>query len=234
MVHPEGYPVNPSGWDLQIEFTLGALGMGSSKIVARFADGRIKKGHTWDFSPDKRIFHMAIDHDGQPTELEQVDLADLKAVYFVKTFAGTPDYAERKEFADGDSPRGPKVEVTFADGEVLQGSVLRYKTKEIGFFLFPVDPKSNNLAIFAVSGAVEKFRYLRPHSIKSPRPSHREHSISAKRETVLTLSADERKLLQLVLPRIMEASSAREFIVENLGSAYLKIGEALLKEMDKT
>jgi len=207
--------------------------MDSSKIVARFADGRIKKGCTWDFSPNKRIFHIAIDHDGQPTAMEQVDLADLKAVYFVKTFAGAPDYAERKEFADGDSPKGPKVEVTFADGEILQGSVLRYKTKETGFFLFPVDPKSNNLAIFAVNAAVKKFRYLRPYSIKSPRVDHHEPLIPEKRETGLTLSAEERKLLQLVLPRIMEASSAREFIVENLGSEYLKIAESLLQEMDR-
>lgn len=208
--------------------------MGSSKIVARFADGRVKKGSTWDFTPNKRIFHVAIDHDGRPTTMEQLDLADLKAVYFVKTFAGTPDYAERKEFADGDSPKGPKVEVTFADGEILQGSVLRYKMLEIGFFLFPVDPKSNNLAIFAVSAAVKQFRYLRPYSIKSPRSSHHERLIPKKEETVLTLSAEERKLLQLVLPRILEASSAREYIVENLGSAYLKIGEELLQEMYRT
>jgi hypothetical protein len=207
--------------------------MGSSRIVARFADGRIKKGCTWDFSPSRRIFHIAIDRDGQPTDMEQVDLADLKAVYFVKTFAGTPDYAERKEFADGDRPKGPKVEVTFADGEILQGSVLRYKTQETGFFLFPVDPDSNNLAIFAVNTAVKKFGYLRPYSIKSPGMNHRERLIPEKREAVLTLSAEERKLLRLVLPRIMEATSAREYIVESLGSAYLKIGEALLQEMDE-
>ena len=208
--------------------------MSSTKIVARFADGRIKKGCTWDFSPTKRFFHIAIDCDGQPTEMEQLDLADLKAVCFVKTFAGSPDYVERKEFAEGDIPKGPKVEVTFADGEILQGSVLRYKTQELGFFLFPVDPKSNNLALFAVNAAVKKFGYLRPYSVNSSRVNRHERSIPEKRETVLTLSAEQRKLLRLVLPRIMEASSAREFIVENLGSAYLKIGEALLQEMDRT
>ena len=206
--------------------------MAASRIVARFIDGRIKKGYTWDLSPNKRIFHMAIDQDGQPTELEQLDLVDLKAVYFVKTFAGNPDYAERKEFADGDIPKGPKVEVAFADGEILQGSVLRYKMRETGFFLFPVDPKSNNLAIFVVNAAVKKFGYLRPYSIQSPRMNHRESLIPEKGESVLTLSAEERKLIQLLLPRIMEASSAREYIVENLGIAYLKIGEALLQEMD--
>ncbi len=207
--------------------------MGSSKIVARFADGGVKKGYTWDFSPNKRIFHIMIDHDEQPTELEQVDLADLKALYFVKTFAGDPDYAERKEFADGDSPKGPKVEVTFADGEILQGSVLRYRMQETGFFFFPLDPKSNNLTIFAVNAAVEKFRYLRAYSIAGSKKNHHEGLIPKKRETALTLSAEERRLLQLLLPRIMEAGSAREYIVENLGSGYLKIGEALLQEIDR-
>jgi hypothetical protein len=74
-----------------MNLALGALDMDSNKIVARFADGRIRKGYTWDFSPNKRIFHIVIDHNGQPTELEELDLADLKAVYFVKTFAGNPD-----------------------------------------------------------------------------------------------------------------------------------------------
>jgi hypothetical protein len=72
-------------------------------------------------------------------------LADLKAVFFVKKFDGNPDYKERKEFTEKDSPQGRKVEVAFADGEIMQGSVLGYNPKEIGFFLFPVDPLSNNL-----------------------------------------------------------------------------------------
>jgi hypothetical protein len=125
------------------------------------------------------------------------------------------------------------VEVAFADGEILQGSVLRYKMQETGFFFFPADPKSNNLAFFAVNAAVKKFRYLRSYSIKSPRRDRHECMIAEKQEAGLTLSAEERKLLQLVLPRIMEASSAREYIVENLGSAYIEIGEALLREIDR-
>ena len=46
------------------------------------------------------------------------------------------------------------------------------------------------------------------------------------------LSGEEIKLLKLVLSRIMETSSAREYIVENLGSAYLQIGQALMLEME--
>lgn len=48
------------------------------------------------------------------------------------------------------------------------------------------------------------------------------------------LSGAERILFKLVLPRIMEAKSARQYIVENLGSAYLPIGQELLQEMELT
>jgi hypothetical protein len=211
----------------------GSARMDSAKIIARFADGRIKKGYTWDFSPHKRIFHIVIDHNGQPTELEELNLADLKAVFFIKTFAGNPDYTERKEFAEGEGAKGQKVEVAFADGEILQGSVPRYRMQEPGFFFFPVDPRSNNSTLFVVNTAVKKFRYLRSYSITSPRKNHYKCLIPENRETPLMLSGEERKLLKLVLPRIMEANSAREFIVENLGSAYLQVGQELLQEMER-
>ena len=142
--------------------------MDSAKIVACFADGRIKKGYTRDFSQNKRILHIMKKHVGQPMQPEEVNLADLKAVFFVKTFAGDPDYTERNEVAAGDSPKGQKVEIAFADGEILQGSVFKYRRQETGFFFFPVDPKSNNLTLFVVNAAVKKFRYLRSYSITSP------------------------------------------------------------------
>jgi hypothetical protein len=207
--------------------------MDSAKIVARFADGRIKKGYTRDFSPNKDILYITRDHLRQPVEPEEVNLADLKAVFFVKRFAGIPDYTERKEFSEGDSPKGQMVEVVFADGEILQGSVLGYRRQDTGFFFFPIDPKSNNLTLFVVNAAVKKFRYLRSHSITSPRKHQYTCLIPEKQGTPLILSREERKLLKLVLPRIMEANSAREYIVENLGSAYLQIGQELLQEMEK-
>jgi hypothetical protein len=52
------------------------------------------------------------------------------------------------------------VEVTFIDGEVLVGSTLGYDPKQQGFFIFPADPKSNNIRVYVVSSAAEKVRYL--------------------------------------------------------------------------
>jgi hypothetical protein len=207
--------------------------MHSAKVVARFADGRIEKGYTCDFSPNKPMLHIIRGHGAKSGGREKINLAELKAVFFVKTFAGNPDYVERKQFAEEDNPGGQKAEVTFKDGETLQGSVLRHNVKETGFFFFPADSDSNNLTLFVVNAAVKKFRYLRFHSITSHSRHDYQCLIPENRGTLLVLSREERKLLELLLPKIMEASSGREYIVENLGSAYLQIGEELLREMER-
>jgi hypothetical protein len=78
----------------------------------------------------------------------------------VKDFTGNRAYYERKEFTAGQQLSGRKVEVTFADGEVIVGSVLGYDPRRLGFFVTPADPQSNNLRVFVISTAVSKFRYL--------------------------------------------------------------------------
>jgi hypothetical protein len=76
------------------------------KIVVRFSDGRIKKGYCQDFFPNKPAFHLIkVDARGS-REVEEIQMADLKAIFFVKSFAGNPNYEERKVFAEGDSPKG--------------------------------------------------------------------------------------------------------------------------------
>jgi hypothetical protein len=126
----------------------------------RYLDGHLIKGYTNDFFPNKPVFHVrSIDSDPADKGME-VNIKELKAVFFVKDFTGNPAYDEEKSFPDGQRPPGRKVEVTFFDGEVLVGTTLGYDPSRPGFFFTPVDPKSNNLRVFAISGAVSKFRYL--------------------------------------------------------------------------
>ncbi len=130
------------------------------KIVARYLDGRMVKGFTQDFFPNKPSFHI-FEHEGNlSTGGVQVFLRDLKAVFFVRDFRGKADYDERKHFTPEERPSGRLVEVTFNDGEIVVGSTLGYDPKRTGFFLFPPDPKSNNARVFALSQAVRKVRYL--------------------------------------------------------------------------
>ncbi len=129
------------------------------KVVARYVSGKRVKGFSQDFFPNKDRFHIypAAKPSGEAFE---VLVKELKAIFFVQDFAGNALYNERKKYIEGEKPSGRKVEVTFADGEVLVGSTLGYDSSRPGFFLFPADPKSNNIRVFAVTSAVKKVRFL--------------------------------------------------------------------------
>jgi len=136
------------------------------KVVARYSNGTIIKGFTQDFSPNKDRFHL-IPADKRPGGTIEVVVSRLKAVFMVRDFEGNPEYHERKSFARGESVSGLKLELTFADGEVLAGSaLLGYDPKRQGNFLFPADHKSNNTRIFAVSSAVKNVRQVYDHLLK--------------------------------------------------------------------
>ena len=128
-------------------------------MVARYLDGRIVKGLSQDFFPNKDRFHVS-PADKPSGETVEIFLKELKAVFFVRDFAGDAQYEERKEYIQGDKPSGRKIEVTFKDGEVFVGTTLGYDPTRPGFFFFPADPKSNNIRVFAVTTAVKKVRYL--------------------------------------------------------------------------
>jgi len=133
-----------------------------AKMVLHYADGRILKGFSHDFSRHEPTFHLAPLGADSPGTVEPttVRLDDLKAVFFVRDFVGDSTYNERKEFLPGENPPGRKIEVTFADGEVLVGSTYSYRPGLRGFFLIPADPQSNNRIVFAISRTVTKVRVL--------------------------------------------------------------------------
>jgi hypothetical protein len=53
------------------------------------------------------------------------------------------------------------------------------------------------------------------------------------RGKLLMVTDEERAILRLVLSKVMETPSGREYIVQALGEPYLKIAEDLLKEMEQ-
>ena len=133
--------------------------MERTKVVARYTNGKIIKGYTLDFFPNKERFHITpIDKPSdKPVE---VLISQLKAVFVVQDFNGDPHYVERKGYSEGKTPYGTTLEVTFGDGEVLVGSGMGIDLKRQGFFISPPDPKSNNLRVFVVCSAIKKVRQL--------------------------------------------------------------------------
>jgi len=130
------------------------------KIVVRYANGRMVKGTTYNFSPGSDCFHVQpVDHKPGEPEVE-IAVKDLKAVFVVKSLSGNPKYKDRAHFIASDRPYGLKLRVTFKDDEVLEGTCMDYDRDAPYFFLLPADPKSNNKRIMVVSAAAREVTRL--------------------------------------------------------------------------
>ena len=129
------------------------------KVVLRYTDGKILKGMTQNFFPNKDRFHLFPVNDPLNKPVE-VNFKGMKAVFVVKDFKGNAQHVEKKTFPEGQNISGKKVEVTFTDGEVLVGSTLGYDLTRRGFFVFPADSQSNNIRVFVISSAVRKARLI--------------------------------------------------------------------------
>ena len=131
---------------------------GWQKIVVRYREGRMLKGFTHDFHPSRTQFTLWPAINSAPNERMYVPTSQLKAVFFVRDFNGNPDYREARAF--GGHTAGRRLEVTFADDEVLLGSTLNYRPDGVGFFINPADARGNNLRVFVVGSAIQHVRFL--------------------------------------------------------------------------
>ena len=85
-------------------------------------------------------------------------VARLKAVCFARDFNGNPGHQEQKT-----SPvrgQGRRLEITFADGEVISARRSTTEPDGQGFFLSPSDTAANNTRIFVVATALRRVRFL--------------------------------------------------------------------------
>lgn len=128
-----------------------------NRVVVAFLDGRRLKGYVFNFSALKESFRLFPSEPEDQKSGSEVYMKDLKAVFFVKDLAGDPDY---KETTGVDRVKhGRKIVVTFQDGEELSGATDAYNPQKLGFFMFPLDPNSNNLRIFAVNKNVRQVTF---------------------------------------------------------------------------
>jgi len=127
-----------------------------NKVVVHFQDGRIIKGTTADFFPDKERFHLnQIDAPVGSKPIE-VQISQLKAVFFVKDYRGQPKREDKNEFDPSKPPMGRKIKVRFKDGEEILGTTQGYQAGRSGFFVIPADPDSNNERCFVVASATQE------------------------------------------------------------------------------
>jgi hypothetical protein len=137
---------------------LSPAGAGWNRLVVRYLDKRLLKGFTQDFHPSRQHFHMTPCIGGIAQRPVLVPMPQLKAVFFVRDFAGDADYVERQSFLAPTA--GRRIEITFLDDEILVGATLGYRPDGTGFFVTPADPNSNNLRVFVLPGAIRHIRYV--------------------------------------------------------------------------
>lgn len=127
------------------------------KVVAHFLDGRLVKGTTADFVAHRPVFHLQ-PMDGGGAAVIRCD--ELKAIFFVKDYAGYPGRKDIRGFIDAPSENvhGRKVAVSFKDGELFCGYSLAFSAERAGFFVFPADPESNNLRVFVMLKAAKEVK----------------------------------------------------------------------------
>ena len=127
-----------------------------NRAVVAFLDGRRLKGYIFNFSALKDGFRLF--PDGPAGQLSGIDILikDLKAIFFVREFAGNPEYTNTSGV---DAPKhGRKVVVSFSDGEELSGATEGYNPKKLGFFVFPYNENGNNLRVFVVNKNVRQVK----------------------------------------------------------------------------
>ncbi len=132
------------------------------RVVLRLSDGRVLKGYLNGFSPTSDEVMLA---DAVTSETHRVNVAEMKAIFFVRSFEGDREHREKKTYGLT-RPRGNRVYIKFKDGESLVGFLegdvpwkkgfflSRSVSDGKGFFLLPVDEDANNRKVFVIAASV--------------------------------------------------------------------------------
>ena len=94
---------------------------------------------------------------GTPREIQT---KNLKALFFVKDYAGNKEHVERNEFDPSRPAPGRRIKVVFKDGEVLLGTTTGYQRGRPGFFIVPADPGSNIERCYVVTAATKEITFV--------------------------------------------------------------------------
>ena len=130
-------------------------------VVAHFMGGRLAKGYVADFNQNKDCFHVY----PTPEMTDNCSLIyqdELKALFFVKTFQGNPDYEDPIFPAEVINKLvGMKLKVEFKDGEIIYATTFGYSPARKGFFVYPLDKNCNNNKVYVITASTASVEVIR-------------------------------------------------------------------------
>jgi len=130
------------------------------KVVAHYQDGRLIKGLTADFTPNKDRFTILLSEVSAGTPPWLVLMTDLKGLFFVKDLDGDLGHAKSNLFELTDLTPGRRIRIQFRDGETMNGVTQGYSPDRIGFFVVPADRKSNTERAYIITAATSQVSFL--------------------------------------------------------------------------
>jgi hypothetical protein len=139
-------------------FTPPGTAIQTNKVVVALVDNRRIKGFVYNFSAVREIFSVFPTEAALKIDAKEIRLKDVKAVFFVRDFAGN---SVRKDAQSVEQMgRGRKLQIVFCDGETMIGTTEAYHPQKLGFFMFPADAEGNNTRVFVVNGNLKSVKFL--------------------------------------------------------------------------
>ncbi len=141
--------------------TRGGIGR---KVVIRYANGQLRRGFLTKGDEVTLQTNLldSIVVESSEGKLVEVRASEIKAIFFVKSFEGSPDYSEFKVFSTRPNGKGVWIRVHFEDGEVIEGvapNCIDTYSKAV-FYMTPPDPASNNQAVLVSKRFLKEMQVL--------------------------------------------------------------------------
>jgi hypothetical protein len=179
-----------------------------NRVVVAFLDGTRTRGFVYDVNMRRGDFHLYASDDPGETRGTLVHLKDCKGVFFVRSLTGNPNYRENKTDLPERRRWGRPFDVVFHDGEHMVGTVEIFHEEDLGFYLIPPDPKSNNLRIFVIKANTRSVKSLEERTGDGTEgvwevPDPATYAAAKRSEVVLRLLRDpdiEKLSLEVYLP----------------------------------
>ncbi len=129
--------------------------MTKNKVVVRLKDKTLLKGTISNFSQSLDSFEVELLNGN----LEIVDIDNIKAIFFVKSFEGNKKH--QYKYKDELLWEGEKLSLTFADGEKVVGYTQHLDfISNRGLLITPADVNGNNKHIFASKSAINSMSFF--------------------------------------------------------------------------
>jgi len=128
-----------------------------AKVVVKFLTGEEKIGNIVSFNINEPTFSLQVEKEGGKSELHTVRIDSVKAIHFLKKEEPRGSNL-RTETIDQSIYAGTvalKLMVEFKDGEVINGTTIKYDPNDKGFFLIPLNPADKSMRTYVNAQAVK-------------------------------------------------------------------------------